>query len=98
MKTTKGFCGVVLMTFLLFVGIGADLVSPRDPLAQDLRARLTEPGGVSAKDGSTLRGRPTAKAPKYATPMIAARIADGGAPAISVYDTIISSGQIRYNW
>ena len=53
MKTTKGFIGVVLMSFLVFVGLGADLVSPRDPLAQDLRARLTEPGIANAKDGST---------------------------------------------
>ena len=53
MKTTKGFIGVVLMSFLVFVGLGADLVSPRDPLEQNLRARLTEPGIANAKDGST---------------------------------------------
>jgi peptide/nickel transport system permease protein len=53
MKTTKGFIGVVLMSFLVFVGLGADLVSPRDPLEQDLRARLTEPGVANARDGGT---------------------------------------------
>lgn len=53
MKTTKGFIGVVLMLFLLVIGLGADLISPRDPLAQDLRARLTEPGIANAKDGSS---------------------------------------------
>lgn len=50
-KTTKGAIGCALIAFLVIIGLAADIVSPHDPLAQNLRARLTPPGIEVAVDG-----------------------------------------------
>ncbi len=52
-KTTKGAIGFALIAFLVVIGLGAEIFAPHDPLAQDLRARLTPPGIESATNGRT---------------------------------------------
>ena len=51
---------------------------------------------LNAKAGRMmLLGRPRPSAAKYTVPMIAARIADGGAPLISTYIQIRAKGNSR---
>ena len=52
-RTAKGIVGMLLMAFLVVVGLGADGISPHDPLRQELRARLTAPGLDNTRDGGS---------------------------------------------
>jgi peptide/nickel transport system permease protein len=52
-RTTKGAIGFALIAFLVVIGLGAEFFAPHDPLAQDLRARLTPPGFENATGGGT---------------------------------------------
>ncbi len=51
LRTSKGLIGVTLMFSLLVIGVGADFISPRDPISQELTARLTAPGFGNSGDG-----------------------------------------------
>ena len=53
LRTSKGLIGVTLMFSLLVIGVGADFISPRDPISQELTARLTAPASATRETGAT---------------------------------------------
>jgi peptide/nickel transport system permease protein len=55
-KSTKGLLGVILISMIMFIAIGADLISPYPPEKSDLRLRLKEPGFVDLAGNRYLLG------------------------------------------
>lgn len=51
--TVKGSTGLILVVLLILTALFADVISPHDPLVQDLRARLVAPGFHNGTAGQT---------------------------------------------
>ncbi|MBV9357453.1 MAG: ABC transporter permease [Chloroflexi bacterium] len=57
--TPSGALGIALVSVFLLLALGAPLLEPRDPLAQELTSRLKPPGYVDASGGVYVLGTDT---------------------------------------